>query len=129
MDKQSIMEKKMDKLGMGSRRKLSRLPNTLDEGIIEIAYLRALENMSRRRLRILDKIRGATTDNIEALEKERLSLERLFIPITHLPTVKDLAKQTVTPRKSREEVLSSWKGKSQAEIDELIKQLEMMKQG
>lgn len=110
----------MSELGVGTRPKPEKLPNTLEEGIAEIAYLRAIENMARRRQRILFRLWSSTSDYISTLEKERLCLERLYIPITHCK----LRKTPIV--KSREELLGSWKGKSQEEIDKLIAELEAM---
>lgn len=122
----SIMEKQMEKLGVG-KRKVERLPNTLDEGIAEIAYLRALENMSRRKLSILYRLHQATFDHIVALESERHKLEKLYVPVTHIPTRKPdtLHKQYVSP-KTKAELMETWKGLTDAELQKKIEDLEKL---
>ena len=121
---QSLMEKRMEKLGV-NRKKIERLPNTLEEGITEIAYLRALEDMARRRMNILFRLWRATSDHAIALERERLKLEKLYIPITHCKISHKVQDQHISSR-SREEILETWKGLSQEEIDKMIAQIEKM---
>lgn len=122
----SIMERRMEALGVNRRPKVEKLPNTLDEGIIEISYLRQLENAARKRMSILYKLHQSVHDHVLELEKQRLRLERLFIPVTHINLKRRETTQYVSP-KSREEILASWKGLPQAEVEKLIQQLETLK--
>jgi hypothetical protein len=124
---QSIMERRMEALGVNRKPKVEKLPNTLDEGIIEISYLRQLENAARKRMSILYKLHQSVYDHVLELEKQRLLLERLFIPVTHISLKRRETAQYVSP-KSREEILNSWKGLPQAEVEKLLKQLEGLEQ-
>jgi hypothetical protein len=116
----------MEALGVNRKPKVEKLPNTLDEGIIEISYLRQLENAARKRMAILYKLHQSVYDHVLELEKQRLRLERLFIPVTHINLKHRETTQYVSP-KSREEILLSWKGLPQAEVEKLIQQLETLK--
>jgi len=119
------MESAMAKLGYPPHTKPSRQPQTLEEGIHEIAYLRSLEAAERRRLSVLLKIVNATHEHVNKLERERLSLESVYIPVEKLPAFR----QSVTQiPKTREEILASWETKSQSQIDKLIAELEAMKE-
>jgi hypothetical protein len=119
----SIMEKRIEALGVNRRPKTEHLPNTLEEGALEISYLRQLENAARQRMAAIYKTYQSTYDEVLELEKQRHKLERLFIPVTHVGLKPRAAIQYVSP-KSREEILNSWKGLPQAEVEKLIKQLE-----
>jgi hypothetical protein len=118
---QSLMEKRMERLL--SSPKPDHKPNTLDEGLAEIAYLKAIESMARHRLGILLKIQQSTALHVADLEAQRHKLERLYVPVTHCAPVRSQASQKASP-KSREEILKSWEGMPQAECDRLIKMLE-----
>lgn len=122
MNTQSIMERRMEALG-AYRRKPEKLPNTLDEGLAEIAYLKAIESSVRRRQGILLRLVDATRRHIIDLEYERLQLEKLYIPVTHCKFPTKAPVQHIRP-KSRDEVLESWKSKSQEEIEKMIAELE-----
>uniref|UniRef100_A0A6M3LHI4 Uncharacterized protein n=1 Tax=viral metagenome TaxID=1070528 RepID=A0A6M3LHI4_9ZZZZ len=119
----SIMERRMEALGINRKPKTEQLLNTLEERAIEISYLRQLENAARRRMSILYKIHQATYDHVLELEKQRHKLERLFIPITHVGFRHREVPQYVSSR-SKDEILKTWQGLPQAEIDKLIAQLE-----
>jgi hypothetical protein len=119
----SLMEKRMEKLF--PRHKPDRKPNTLDDGLAEIAYLKAIESMARRRLSILLKVQQSTAMHIADLEAQRHKLERLYVPVTHCAPVRHSPTQKTSP-KSREEILKSWEGMPEAEVNRLIKMLEEM---
>jgi hypothetical protein len=119
------MEVNMAKLGYPPHTKPSRQPNTLEEGIHEIAYLHAVEAAERRRLGILLKIYNATYEHIHRLERERLSLEKVYIPVAVVKPSRADSVQKIAP-KSREDILASWEGKSQDQIDKMIAELEAL---
>ena len=125
MNKASIMEVNMSRLGYPPRTKPSRQPQTLEEGIHEITYLQKLETAERRRLAILLRIYNSVYEHVRKLEKERISLEKVYIPIVKVPTARADVTQKIT-LKSREDLVASWEGKSQAEIDKMIADLEML---
>ncbi len=125
MNKSSIMEANMSCLGYPPRTKPSCQPQTLEEGIFEISYLRAVEAAERRRLAILLRIYNATYEHVHKLERERLFLEKVYIPVVRLPSIRHTPTQ-ITHSKSREEILTSWEGKSQDQIDRMIAELEAL---
>ena len=122
---QSIMEQRMSKLGYPPITKPSRQPSSLEEGLIEISYLKALEAVEHRRQHILLKIFNASVTYGQALAKERHSLEKVYIRVEKLPSTRREPTQIVSP-KSHEEILEDWKDKSQSEIDKMISDLEAL---
>ena len=125
MNKLSLMEENMSRLGYPPHTKPSRQPNTLEEGIHEISYLQKLETAERRRLAILLKIYNATYEHIHRLEKERLSLQKIYIPVSVVKPSRVDSIQKIA-LKSREDILASWEGKSQDQIDKMIAELEAL---
>lgn len=127
MNKLSLMEEQMSRLGYPPRTKPSRQPQTLEEGLIEIGYLKALETVEHRRAHILIKILNASIEYCHKLEKERHSLEKTYVRVEKLPGAKQSSAQTISP-KNREEIIETWKDKSQSEIDKMIADLERLVQ-
>ena len=125
MPTQSIMEEKMSRLGWPSRTRPSRQPSSLEEGLIEISYLKALEAVEHRRQHILTKILNASVTYAVALQKERHSLEKVYIRVEKIPSTRRESTQLVSP-KSHEEIIEDWKDKSQEEIDKMISDLEAL---
>lgn len=124
--KDSIMERKMEELGVGRRPKAEKLPNTLEEGVMEIAYLRGLEIAGRRRMSILHKIYMSTYDHVVDLERQRHKLEKLFVPVTKVQYEPKAPAQYVSP-KTKAEILKTWEGMPAEKIKKLIAQLEGLK--
>lgn len=122
---QSIMEQKMSRLGWPSRTRPSRQPPNLENGLIEIGYLKALEAVEHKRQHILTKILNASVTYGLALQKERHSLEKIYVRVEKLPTIRREPVQTINP-KSHEEIMEEWKDKSQEEIDKMISDLEAL---
>jgi hypothetical protein len=122
------MEQRMALLGYPSKTKPEKKePASLEAGLIEIGYLKALEAVERKRQHTLLKVFNASVAYAQALQKERLSLERNYVRVEKLPSLRHEPVQTI--QFSREEVLDSWEDKSQAQIDKMIADLEALVKG
>jgi len=121
----SLMEKRMEKLGIGSLKRVTRVRSTKEADQAEIVYLRAVENQARHRMSILSRIYQSTAEHVAFLEKQRLQLEALYAPTVVCAPIRHSSTQKAQP-KSREEVLKSWEGMPEAEVERLIKLLEEM---